>query len=289
MKLWSILGLVVLVGCSKPADSSSNAGADAEKKAADTKTGTPTAEAKAPAAPGLPEASAILDKAVAAVGGKDQIARIHSFYMEGALDVGGQNIRGDLKLWWKDGDFYTEQNMGGIGTIRAGKQGDVIWSDDPINGKRKLTGVEAEQHTWASSLLLAADWQRYFTKAETVGERDLAGKKVYDVKLTSKSGAQMVLTFDADSGLGVAQKFDQATPMGNMPIAVTLEDYREQDGIKLPFKQVTDATLAKATQTITKLEFGAEVDTSRFAMPSGGAEVVKPDTIETPAPEPSAG
>ena len=82
-----------------------------------------------------------------------------------------------------------------------------------------------------------------------------------------------------DSGLQVAQKYEQATPMGKMPVSVTMEDYREIDGIKVAFRQVTDASLAKATQTITKLELNPTVDTSRFAMPSTEHDTVKKDTL----------
>lgn len=226
----------------------------------------------------LPDAETLLAKAVEAVGGKDKLATITSFHLKGKLLVTGQNITGDLELWWKDGDFYTEQSMVGIGQIRAGKQGKRIWSEDPINGRRELGGLEAEQHTWASSLLLAADWKRYFDKAETIGKREKDGKTLYDVKLVSASGAEVELAFDADSGLQEAQKFQQDTPLGKMPVSVEMQDYRDVDGLKLPFKQVTDASLAKATQEIVSIEFNVPVDTAKFAMPTGGAPVVEGKT-----------
>lgn len=266
-----------------PACDKGSADAKGEAKSADAKLEAKAGDAKAgsaaPTATGLPAATEVLDKAVAAVGGKDKVESIQSFYVEGQLAVSGQNITGEMKLWWKGGDFYTEQTMIGIGTIKGGKQGETIWSQDPINGLRKLDGTEAEQYSWGSSLLLAADWQRYFTTAETVGERDDEGKKVYDVKLTSKSGASVLLTFDANDGLQVAQAFKGSTPLGEMPIAVKLQDYRDVGGMKLPYEQVTDAKLAEATQKITKIELNVPIDETKFAMPTGGAEVVKPPAV----------
>lgn len=222
----------------------------------------------------LPEAAALLEKAVEAVGGRDQLDRIESFYYKGKITVMGQNIGGDIEIWWKGGDFYTTQEMAGIGQIRAGKNGEQVWSQDPINGLRELEGAEAEQHTWASSLMLAADWKDYFEQAETVAEREVDGDDVYDVVLTSPSGAKVKLTFDAKTGLQVAQEFKQVTPMGPMPVKVRMEDYREVDGIKLAFKSVTDASLVQATQEITEIKLNPEVDTARFAMPTGDTDVV---------------
>lgn len=232
----------------------------------------------------LPEAAEILARAVDAVGGKAKLDAVHSFYFQADVSVLGQNIAGNVKVWWKDGDFYTTNEMIGVGQIQAGKQGDVIWSEDPINGLRRLGGIEAEQHMWASSLMLFSDWQSYFDKAETIGQREFDGKKVYDVKLTSASGAEVTMTFDAESGLQVAQEFESASPMGNMPVKVSIEDYRDVDGIKIAFKHVTDASLAKATQTITEIQLNPEVDTSRFAMPTGGAELVEPPKKQTMMP-----
>lgn len=278
-------------GCdSKPADPAATPTADAKSKPA-PESGTKDPKAadskKAPdakpagddvAKAGLPDAAELLDKAVAAQGGREKLDGLTSLYLEGKLEVSAQNIKGDMKLWWKAGDFYTEQTMVGVGTVRAGKQGEVIWSEDPINGLRKLEGAEAEQHAWASSPSLAAHWQRYFEKAETTGEREVGGAKAYDVTLTSKTGAKVTISVDATSHLPVAQKFEQDTPLGPMPVSVELKDYRDVGGLKLPHVQVTDAKLAVATQTLTKVEFGAQIDPAKFSMPTRGTKTVTPTT-----------
>lgn len=285
------VALALLTACdSKPAEPAATAGADAKAKAdpaskdakptakaGDTKA-DPEAKAGDVAKAELPDAAGLLDKAVEAQGGRDKLDGLASLYLEGKLEVSAQNIKGDMKLWWKAGDFYTEQTMIGVGMVRAGKQGDVIWSEDPINGLRKLSGAEAEQHAWASSPSLAAHWKRYFDKAETTGEREVGGSKAYDVTLTSKTGAQVTISVDATSGLPVAQQFKQDTPLGPMPVSVELKDYRDVGGLKLPHVQVTDAKLAVATQTLTKVEFGIEIDPAKFVMPTRGTKTVTPST-----------
>lgn len=232
--------------------------------------------------PALPAAEDILAKAVEALGGSDKLGEIDSFYYEGKIEILGQNIDGAVKIWWKNGDFYTEQEMKGIGTVRAGKKGDVVWAEDPITGLRELEGAEAEQHMWASSLQLAADWKRYFEKATTVAERTEEDKKVYDVELVAATGGKVKMSFDAETGLQVSQEFEQVTPLGKLPVTVKMQDYREVEGVKFAFKQVTDANLMKATQTIEKIEINPEVSESRFAMPGSGAE-----TVKKPAAEPA--
>lgn len=246
---------------------------------------SPKTSAGAPegAAPTLPDAEALLARAVEASGGAATVQKVHSFHSEGEISIVGQAIRGKMSLWWKDGDFYTVQEIPGIGVLQAGKRGDTLWSQDPITGLRQLEGVEAEQHRWASSFLLPADWKTFFKTAETLGERTLAeGPTVYDVKLTSESGAEMQLSFDKTSGLPIEQKFEQVSVLGNAPLVTLLEDYREVDGLKLPFKQVTKTSVAQAIQQTHTLELDVEVDTSKFAIPSRGEEVVDAETLEKP-------
>ncbi len=231
-------------------------------------------DAEKPAAP-LPDAEALLEKSVEASGGRDKIEAIESFHFTGTVSAPALQITGSVETWWKGGDFYMVQSIEGIGTNRSGKQGSVIWTEEPINGLRKLSGQEAEQHSWASSLLLAADWKKYFADAQTVAAREHKGKPVYDVKLTSESGAELTLTIDEGSHLVVAQAFEVINPMGRTPVTMELDDYREVDGVKVPFKQRSDLSVLQLTQEITKLELGVDVDTSKFAMPIGDTEVVE--------------
>lgn len=261
-------------------------GASAEGKAGPAGAGD---AAQASNAVPLPAAEGILERAAVAMGGKAAIDRVQSFYYRGTIDMVGQNIHGDLEIWWKGGDFFMEQAVPGIGKMRAGKQGDEIWSEDPIHGLRRLSGVEAEQHAWASSLLLAAEWKRYFQSAKTIATRQVDGHAVHDVELSAPSGLRVVMSFDADSGLQVGQSFEQVTPMGKQPFEVRFEDYREVEGIKLAYRQVIDAKVQQVVQVITEVRLNAPVDAAKFAYPRTGSDLVRqpepPPPAELPPPQ----
>lgn len=268
---------LLLTGCKKSPDAET-APAEGETKEAAAKTPAGDAPTEAgkeePAAKNLPDAAELLAASVEAVGGKDKLDSVHSFHLEGAIAAPKQSLEGKVETWWKGGDFYMVQTIPGLGINRSGKKGDVIWSEEPINGLRKLEGKEAEQHMWASSLLLTADWKDFFEKAETVGMREVEGKKVYDIELSSKSGAKLTVTLDADSKIMVEQSFKVFSPMGSMPVTIRSTDYRDVEGMKIPFKQVTDASLMELTQELQVVELNAEVDESTFAMPTEDAPVV---------------
>ena len=114
----------------------------------------------------------------------------------------------------------------------------------------------------------------YFNQYAASLLADHEGKKVYDIELSAKSGATLTVTLDAKSHLMVEQSFKVHSPLGSMPVTIRSTDYRGVDGMKIPYKQVTDASLMELTQELTVVELNAPVDEATFAMPTGDVPVV---------------
>jgi len=285
---------LLLGACNKGRENSSSdaspSAEDDEKAPEAGEDAPPPAGDEKPAAD-LPDAAELLAASVDAVGGKAKLDTIESFHLEGTIAAPKQNLSGKVETWWKNGDFYMVQTIPGLGINRSGKQGDVIWAEEPINGLRKLEGKEAEQHTWASSLLLTADWNEFFDTAETVGTRDIDGTKVHDIELSADSGAKLTITLDAQSHLMVEQSFEVQSPLGSMPVTIRSTDYRDVEGMKIPYKQVTDASVMELTQELTLVELNSDVDESTFAMPTEDVPVVDakdPSSIGDEPADPTA-
>lgn len=243
-------------------------------------------EVAAPAAE-LPKAEALLAEVVEASGGAAKLDAIKSYRSEAKVEIVGMGISGIGVGWWKDGDFYNEADLPGVGRITAGSKGGKPWTSDPVQGLRALTGKEAEMALAASSLNLAHDWRRYFDKAETTKVEEVGGKKIADVKLSStKAGHELTLRIDLADKRVVGRTFKQPSPMGDMPVEESLSDYREQDGVWFSFQQLADMKLQKMQTTTTKLELNpAGLDESKFAMP--GSEAPPPDAKATDAKAPA--
>jgi hypothetical protein len=259
--------LSLLSACSKDPPATAEPTAATPATAAET---PPAETADAPAAE-LPPAEQVLEEAVAALGGREKLDAIKSFYSESKMEISAQNLKGDIKTWWKDGDFHIENEMDGVGLSQVWKKGDEIWADDPINGRRKLEGKEARQTQWGASVSLAADWKDHFAKAETVGLRSEGEAKLIDVKLTDAEGTEVTLSFDAATHLPVEQSFMQETPMGNLPIRTTMTDYRDVAGVKTSCRSTTSMSVVTAVQTVVKFEPNVAIDDTKFVPPKGKA------------------
>ncbi len=223
-----------------------------------------------PPVPPSPEAEArrLLDDARDAMGGAEKFASIDTWYLEGSLTVFGRT--GTSRRWWRDGDFYEETKLPGIGSYRWGRSGDVAWSDAPGVGVARIPADEVEQRSWESNPMLLASWERYFSSAELVATRSVAGSTEHDVELVSASGAELTVTLDGRTRLPL--RWTTGSPSAE-PTVLELRDYREVDGMLLPFREVFPSTKTRSEQTmrVGRVELDGSVDATKFEMPKRSA------------------
>lgn len=259
LSILCVSALLGLGGCDSPAATKT----EAPRPALEAK-----GEVPAPPRSDLPNAEALLAKVVEASGGGAKLDAIQSFYQEMTVEMLGAGIKGPGKSWSKGDDFYLELSLPGVGTTLGGGKGGKMWTLDPIQGLRTLEGKEAEAAAMGTSLNIAHDWKRFFDRAETTKVEEVGGKKFAEVTLTAdKSGNQVVLRIDLDDHRIVMQRLKQYSSMGEIPVEVTLSDYREQDGVWFAFEQLADMKLQKIKTTTTKLDLNVPVDETKFAMP----------------------
>lgn len=241
--------------------------ADADAAAADAAT-TP-AEGAAPevAQTDLPSAESLFASNVDAIGGKAKIDMIKTYYREDDMEVVGQGIKINNKMWWSNGDYYSEATMPGMGLTRGWKVGEDIWSEDPINGLRKIEGKEANQQLRAMELAITATWKNHFSKAETKARRMIDGKPAIDVVLVTNDGDETVMTFDEESKLLVEQSFTQDTPMGKIPTTALSQGYKDFDGFTVSTKSSMQMAGTEIVGTMVDFKPNAKIEKGKITLP----------------------
>lgn len=252
---------------------------------------TSAAPDKSAAAPDgqLPDAEALLAEVVTAMGGAAKFDALTGYYAESQVNLGKLGLTGTAKMWWsRAGGYYIATEMPGVGLMKIGGAAGKVWGDDPVNGLRVLSGKEAEQSDWSSVPCLAHEWRKHFKTAKTVAVKDDGGAKLAEVELVSPLGDKVVLRVDLKTKLPAAQSFTQANPLGDMPVTVKFSDYREVEGIKLPFMQMVDASLMQMASTTTKIELNPSFAGVQFEMPGTPGAVTPGAPVELPAPDAKA-
>jgi hypothetical protein len=90
------------------------------------------------------------------------------------------------------------------------------------------------------------------------------------VILKPKTGAPVRQYFDAESFLPVRVIVKINLPqIGEVEQTTDLSDFRDVDGVKVPFAIIASSAIQRSSITITKVEHNTTVDEALFSKPGG--------------------
>jgi photosynthetic reaction center cytochrome c subunit len=185
-----------------------------------------------PVTAALPTAEQLFDRDLQSVGGKDALENIHSRIMKGTRfsSEGWSSpveIDEEAPDKWKD-SFKVQAPFV---NVFDGAHG---WNQDD-------QGVHDLKSRDLAKLRLDAEFYRdlklseMFADARTTGKEKIDGRDLYVVEAKSTEGERRQLYFDVGTGhLTRIVRFDPS-PFGPIPDAVDYADYREVDGVQVPF------------------------------------------------------
>src|SRR5689334_4021804 len=213
--------------------------------------------------PQLPTLDAVLTKYVAAIGGRDAQRRITSRVSKGRVDVPGVSFGGKLEIYAKaPNKSLTVMNVEPAGLVKQGFDGRSGWS----NGSDTANGIER-------AALVDLDFYReiklkeQYTRIKLLGKVKEGFRQVYLVEAVLRSGATENLYFDAETGLLVRRDVPRRTSKGVVHTEVYFSDWRDVDGVKVPFKITQAIQNTKFVITLEDVKQNVAVDDAIFVRP----------------------
>ena len=211
----------------------------------------------------LPPARQIVDRHVQAIGGRPAVARFQHRRIVSETSLPGGTTMTAEAYQAAPNKTFVKTELPGVGTILAGHDGAVAWSSDPAQGPRALGGNALGEALRQAEFWGYLDPAAAYRSLETVGENTVGGRPCWDVRMVHASGAEAHGCFDKESGLLVRT----STENGGMRVDVTIAEYRDFDGIRMPSRMVTSIMGQEMTTTITSVSH-APFDASIFAVPA---------------------
>ena len=99
----------------------------------------------------------------------------------------------------------------------------------------ELTGSQLDEMRLQAKMFPELDYANGEYQLELLEVEDLGGQPAYKLQVTNPSGTSVTEFYDVASGLKVRTLTTQETQMGPMTISANYDDYRDVDGIKIPF------------------------------------------------------
>lgn len=239
--------------------------APAYAQSAATTAAKPATSAPAP----IPSADRILNRYVEASGGSAAWKKLTSRVSRGTIDVPSMNLSGTIEVYEKAPDRMLVVIVMAGAQFRQGFDGAAGWSDDPQNGLREQTGPELVETRRDADFYRPLDLSRLYAKFTVRGREEIRERDTYLVEATATEGGEPdKFYFDAQTGLPLRLISSRHGPEGSVQVQEDFEDYREVDGVKLPFTVHQNSGDAPVTIHLSEARHNVPIDDSQFARPA---------------------
>jgi hypothetical protein len=210
----------------------------------------------------------VIDKFVAALGGRDALQKVTSATLHGTMTTrGGRSSSVTVEQTARR--QYREDVQEGESTSTRTFDGTAAWS--AARGRaRDLEGLLAAQVERQANLRLALDMKDWFSNLSVDEYSRLDGHEVVVLSGRSKPNVIEELSFDRDSGLLRRRSIVTRTPLGPLAERIDYDDYRAVDGVKLPFRVTHASWDGIETTTFSDAALNTPISESRFAKPDAG-------------------
>lgn len=186
-------------------------------------------------------ADEIVEKYIAAMGGKEKLLSIKSIKMTGNLNVNGIDVgivntvvngvgsRNDISVPGMDEGFQVVNKTKG-------------WNFMPFQGQTAPEEITAEQLKASQNLLdaqgMLVNYKEKGSQLELQGKEKVNGAEAYKLKLTNKDGKVFTMFIDANTSYRIKAASKVNTPQGEAEIETIYSNFKKtDDGFVFPFSQ----------------------------------------------------
>jgi photosynthetic reaction center cytochrome c subunit len=212
----------------------------------------------------LPSADQLLDKYLAAVGGAAALQKITSRVAKGTASFAGQKVLVDVfakapdkrlsVMHLKDGESLTAFD---------GHQG---WLSVPSR-VHMMSAAENAAASIDADFYFPIDIKSRYEKFRVEAGEKIDGHETYLIIGRKEDQPPLRLYLDTQSGLLLRLVRYAETPLGRNPTQVDYADYREADGIKIPFRWTLARPGNRFTIQVEQLQQNVPVDDAKFTAP----------------------
>jgi hypothetical protein len=205
----------------------------------------------------LPEARTIIDRHIAAVGGREAILAHSSSHSVGTMIIVGSGIAGAVDIYGaKPNKTLTKINLGGIGEMYEGFDGTVGWGVNPVTGAMLAQGKELEEKRFDAAFYGDLQETGRYASMKTVERTTFDGHLCYKVSLVKKDGSEDFDYYDVETGLKAGLTgMREMQQMGPAAVTAIQSDYKKFGGVLVPTTMKQLAMGVQQVITITSVEF----------------------------------
>jgi hypothetical protein len=222
--------------------------------------------------PAVPTADEILTKYTAALGGSAAIDKLNTRYMKGEW-LTSNGLTWGYEVYQSGPDkIYVVLNTPKQGVFERGFNGSAGW-EKSSRGLRALEGQELTVMRRYPDLFKDIKLKEQFSRLMFGGKEKINDREVYVLRGMTTDNRRERLYFDAETGLLVRRVTSVPTMIGMIPEQIDFQDYKNVDGLMVPFTiriSSVDPNIS-STRKFTEVKLNVPVDETKFNKPPAPA------------------
>lgn len=213
----------------------------------------------------------IMSKAIEAVGGEANYRKITSRVINAEVDAIHQGVKGNSITYAKFPDKSATETtfkafgktIGNSWSFFDGANGEDAYSFYPLD---KYSGKRIEDARIDSDFYGILNWKTNFKTVEVKGSEKVGDEECFVVELTPEKGTKITNYYSTKSFLLLKKR--GTTVSGKNPpedYTFTYSDYREVDGVKIPFKTVNSTeSMGDIISTVKSVKHNVKIEDKLF-------------------------
>ena len=213
----------------------------------------------------LPSADEILRKYLAAVGGADALKKIKTRVQKGTIDAMGHQF--PIEVYSEGPDKRVSITHPNGGSSVTAFNGEVGWLTIP-NGVHRMTAPEREAARIDAQLYFPIAVREMYKDFKVRTGEEIDGHATYLISGSAEGRPDLRLYFDQQSGLLLRQIRYLQTALGKNPTQVDYADYKQTDGVKIPYQWTLARPNGSFVIRISDVQQNVPVDEKLFVPPA---------------------
>ena len=223
----------------------------------------------------LPSARSVVDRHLAAIGGRAAVLAHSSTAAKGTLSMPKPGITGKLEIYGaKPNKSLLKISLGGVGEVSEGFDGTHGWSHSPVTGPMLLDGKQLEERKFDSEFYGELRDESRYSSMTTLEQTEFDQRPCHKVRLVRKSGGEDIEFYDVATGLKAGSITTRETHMGKVTVTTVETDYRKFGNLLQPTTIKSQTAGMEQVITIAAVEYD-NVPASVFEMPAEIKALIK--------------
>jgi hypothetical protein len=229
--------------------------------------GGPGADKPKADATALPSAEQIIAKYEQAIGGRAAHDKLKSRIMKGT-QITSDGTALPLEVYQVAPNKLATIVTTKGGPMMSGYNGNVGWMKN-ARGQREMSGGQLAQMKLAAAFAGDFMFREMYPGMAVVGKEKINEREAYVLASQVSDHRTERLYFDTETGLLLRILSSTQTLLAPLPEQTDFEDYRDVDGVKLPFtiRQSFVDPWTGWTRKFTEIKHNVPVDDTKFNMP----------------------